>query len=761
MTKLIRFGAIAGALLLGASGCGGSKCNPVCGAGTVCNEEKAVCETPSSDGGAACSPACSGTTPYCLDAVCVQCEDSSQCSNTTVCNPADHTCVDSLPAPDAGPLASSCDPSRIVDIRDAGFQDGLFLSVGGDVRGRPNTTRPPTGCQTDPMADGLGTEIVHTFTMPVAGDLILTTDSAGTRLDTVVYNLDACTGGPAPASSRCSDDIDPASGNFSSSVQFGPRDAGTTQFIVVDGFNRAASVVDGGTGYVLGVGVRPVVGAAADCDKNILLNRCAAGLSCSVSTSKCETAAAPTIPAGGGFYNINANRIRIAVPGADTNADVVAYTIEFLNSGGTPIALNGQSSLSFLFSPPVQGKTAFEVVEDFDISGITVLAAATSLRISISDLAGLSSAPSTYSRAALPTIADGSPCKANGFSGACADGSFCSSTTNNCTVGGAPTLTDAGVYSVSSTSFVPRVVVGGTDPQGDVTDVVLRYVQADAGMVLETDGGVKEDTLELAEFLGTTTVTGVSGLDTATLSKATQVEVKLKDATGKSSSALLVGVTPLPIIGAGASCEVLAWTNDCSTAAPICRGGTPTCQTVSDSRAAACVDAEAITLATPGTPVERTFNIAPGQDVFPVACSGNTPSGGPEKIFSFTTTGARTDVMFSTDDVATTVNTLLYTTETCAAQVSLTSCSDDVDAESGNFRTQSIVRGFPAGTHYLFVDTWRAADQVGSGQVKLSVKVLPAISTANAACDPLLETNYCVRPLRCLPDATYTAYSCR
>jgi hypothetical protein len=128
----------------------------------------------------------------------------------------------------------------------------------------------------------------HTLTLATKADVTLSTDGAGTEVDTVLAILDACS--PTAMELGCNDDIDPGLPNWRSTLSV-TLEAGTYT-VLVD--QSSLSAPDGSgmspdpAAYSLSVTTLPVLGAGATCDPTEVLNRCDDGLTCTGTPATCQ-----------------------------------------------------------------------------------------------------------------------------------------------------------------------------------------------------------------------------------------------------------------------------------------------------------------------------------------------------------------------------------------------------------------------------------------------------------------------------------------
>ncbi len=651
--------------------------------------------------------------------------------------------------------AQVCSADGVVDLLDAGVSNGLLLAYAGTTKNKRNALEPPTGCQEDALGGG-GPEVAHRLNLPVKADLLYSTGGPGTELDTVLYQVDQCTPGRAPEGSSCNDDIAPLNGVFQSTLLVPAVEPGE-HFVVVDSFDLRSSETGS---YQLDVQIRPVVGLGGRCDVNRLSSRCDDGFVCPSDAGPCETGAPPQLDALE-YLNLGSSTVRLVMSGRDLNGDVQDYILELLDNLGQPIAVGGQRSFPLAFDRSVQGLTAFVTSGTLNLTGLTPLPP--QARVRLRDLSNFEGTKLTASLTPISDRALAAACDAKKVKDRCVTGSACKedapgSDGGTCAAGTAPTLTAARAYGAPDRSR--RVAVDGTDPDGDITRMVLTFKNAQgAAVALDVDGDQTAETPSVAGFgqvVGTTTLAAITGLREAlfpTDSTVTQVSVKLRDATGLESGELTVPFNGLAQVGAGGSCDPRRWDNYCGQAAPRCDGNV--CTASATSAATACGGAQTLTV---GTPVTGALILGP--DRWRAPCSDTSGSAASEKVFKFTTTQP-VDLKFTTDFPETTLDTVVYLASGCAETLSVASCSDDID-QATNLRSEGFVRALPAGTHYLFVDAWTSGTAgAGTGDFKLLVTELPVLTASGVACDPLLRDNRCAEPLRCRPDAAYTSFTCR
>ena len=363
----------------------------------------------------------------------------------------------------------------------------------------------------------------------------------------------------------------------------------------------------------------------------------------------------------------------------------------------------------------------------------------TSIRVKLRDAAGLESPKLTAAKTTVPMVASAGACDPAGISNTCQVATeLCKpatpgAATGTCTPGGPPVLTSARAYRLANGDR--RVVVDGSDPEGDISSVVLTFLDAaNAVVMVDADGSGSTETPSILGFsyrAGTTSLHGRTdigaGFFAATpQSTVTQVKVKLRDALGLDSGELTVPISALPIVAS--ACDPRRSDNLC-TAPDVCESDM-SCATPAASRSAACAAAQSLTL---GTAVTGTVPFGADRWQAPATCVGTSSSAGSEVVYKLTTSAVM-DLHYTTDFAETTIDSVVYSSSACGDTLVFASCSDDVG--SGDLHSDGYLLDAPAGDHYFFVDSVVAGrNDGGQGPYKLQVSQRPVLA-ASAACDP-------------------------
>jgi hypothetical protein len=248
------------------------------------------------------------------------------------CGGDSHAAVDAAAPPDAAAPdgapdawgADPCDPSLVRDLDP--LADGYASSLAGSTEG---SGRRHTG-----SCGGAAPQVVHSYTLPVAGDLVIDVDPRVTRWDALMFARTACADPESEVA--CNDDRLPGILR-APHAEARSLAAGARVYVFLDGYARS----DLGD-YKLDLRVRPLVGAGAQCDPEVDLVRCGEGLACRATPEdalggRCMAAHAPVLGAAAA-RTLNADRLRVVLDGADQDMDADRIAIELLDAGGTPLA---------------------------------------------------------------------------------------------------------------------------------------------------------------------------------------------------------------------------------------------------------------------------------------------------------------------------------------------------------------------------------------------------------------------------------------
>ncbi|MCC7000255.1 MAG: hypothetical protein IT370_36990 [Deltaproteobacteria bacterium] len=688
-----------------------------------------------------------------------QCDDGNQ-SNNDSCSTQCRTLQ---------PPVNSCDPTKIVNMNTVGVQDGFVTSFVGTLDDGASDIEPPMGCALagSMITPGMANNRVHKYTLGVKADLLITLDNAGTPdLDSVMYVTSSCMLGQTAMTAQCNDD----GANGVASELFLEAQAPGDYFIVVDAYNAEAAMTPD---YQLDIIVRPVVAAAAGCDTRAITNRCDTGLTCRPSaagslTGTCMTGARPVLSSVL-FTDLGNNNAGVVLKGTDTDGDVTGYQLELLNSGGTPIALTGGiTSITRGFDQDLTGLTTWRGSEQLGL-GTTLGPMTASIRVRALDAAGLMSDPLTIAKSAPAMVAAGLACETDGRENVCTTGLVCQGTPSaTCQTPAAPVVDATGTVALTLASGARRLVVNASDADGDASRLVVTFLDAaNATVMVDGDGSGAVESPSIFPF---SQVIGAGSNPTlirrelamnlfaaAPGSTITQADIQVRDAGMRLSNTVRVSFNALPTPADAAACDPRRYLDECAPAATqVCSGnGTAgTCGSLAAAQTAACTSPPALTL---GTAVTGT--ITTGPDRWSPSCD-NPASGGSEKVYSLAVP-ALSDLRVSTDFPETDIDSLIYVTSNCGATLTELGCTDDVNIDAGNFKTDGFISNVPAGNVFVIVDSYNVLPNVtgGAGNFKLNV-TQRTISASGAACDPVQETSRCATGLRCKPNATFSAFTC-
>src|SRR5262249_44055208 len=159
---------------------------------------------------------------------------------------------------------------------------------------------------------------------------------------------------------------------------------------------------------------------------------------------------------------------------------------EYLDALGGVITVANMTEFETAFATSVSGQSTFRVSSVPLNLGTNVFSTPpASVRVALRDAVGNKSAKVTQAVVPFPTKNANDTCDSERLEDVCVVGTYCKaaasgSPTGTCTAGTAPTLTSAVVFN-GDAGVGPRVSVKGTDPEGDITSVLVQYVRADGG----------------------------------------------------------------------------------------------------------------------------------------------------------------------------------------------------------------------------------------------------------------------------------------
>lgn len=419
--------------------------------------------------------------------------------------------------------------------------------------------------------------------------------------------------------------------------------------------------------------------------------------------------------------------LRVTVEGSDPNGDVVMLRLRPLDASGGELAVvdlddDGAADSSTLPAPlgaPVLGQATFT-------AGATVhrlyLAAPTlaSVGVRLVDRHGLESEEQVVAIATQPILASGESCDPSGQANRCEDGKGCHGEPPVCADGVAPEI---GRFAYLRTSTSPRILIEGTEPEDDLTQLRLDFLDSRGQPVsVDLDGDDNPDAsffefdvvgyaidgtffVEIAPIEGfDTLVPQLSAVATDAAGNAGGSQQAKAAIPGKRSRSQSCDPRGFDICGSGLVCM------------PGIVGLANKCETLSRTRDAKLDVAPVLDPA-----LGRTVFVgrAEGSSVLdaPVDCSAGDPTGRPEGIAKLHLAAAATRLTLSTESPWTDFDSTVYLLPADAtSSAGALGCGDDSPSGSASLVELENV---PAGDYLVVVDSWNSV----GGNFELSVTV--------------------------------------
>ncbi|MDB4987190.1 MAG: hypothetical protein JWN04_2368 [Myxococcaceae bacterium] len=432
---------------------------------------------------------------------------------------------------------------------------------------------------------------------------------------------------------------------------------------------------------------------------------------------------------------LSGSDLRIDFTGSDPDKDIKLVQFSVFDSAnrqvGTdyrlPIAtpITGISGTSHALQEGALGAAALMGHTDFK-----------TVRVSLLDSRGVASDDTEVTIAVQTEVALGGSCDPTFLTNRCMSGLGCKgATAKTCSAGEAPTVASVGYYN---DVLGPRILIVGSDPDGDVKTFTLRYLDA-SGQPVVWDDDNDSTTPPSGSFTGP--VGSAEGMtdffsrfapSDAFLSTVAKVGITVNDsrATANSSAEKISNsVGPAPIKGSGATCDPRGF-DFCSgtLAAPlVCapNGASNRCTAVATARTNACNAAATLNPSTGNLSVQGSVALVSLWDQ-PVGCSASSAPE-PDALVKLVLTEPATKVTLSTDTPYTSFDTELYVLRSCTDTPSIYDprtgapmdlwCNDNQQASNGditNVKSVLVLNNLAAGTYFIVVDSSPSADLSGS-----------------------------------------------
>lgn len=436
--------------------------------------------------------------------------------------------------------------------------------------------------------------------------------------------------------------------------------------------------------------------------------------------------------------------LRIDFSASDTDKDIRNVVVEVFKADGTQIGAKQEVPLG----APIAGTSGeswalFEGLLDqqdaFDKA-----------KVSLVDGRGVASEVLDVTVTKQPIVSEGASCDATFAANRCAPGFGCkgAAAATKCTAGEPPTLAAVGYFR---DELGGRVVLKGTDPDGDVASFTITFLGAnDMPLLVDLDGEVSDTIPPTSTFTKEVTASGsVDFYYRFTLADSfspdvAKVSVTVSDsrATNNVSNVKTAAREATPIKTTGATCDPNPAGFDYCKGTPqaplVCAttGAASKCTAVKTARMNACNAALLLDPASGKSSV--TGKISASLWDAPAGCSGGTEvTSRPDSLVQLVLKEAATKVTLTTDFPYTTFDTVLYALTACDAVPTVFDprvqdstdlwCTDDqaeVAGEPKNTHGILELMNLAAGSYFIVVDSASIPEDTQAGALfQLNVTV--------------------------------------
>jgi hypothetical protein len=635
-------------------------------------------------------------------------------------------------SPDAEPEGACL--AGLVDLDEEGQHDGNRITYFGNVGPGPGEMAPEPGC----TGANTENEVVHHVTITERSRVRASTNNFGTgSFDTIVYVRTECD--VASSEIACNDDF----GGLASEVLIDEVTAGTELYVVVDSYDGQALPL----AYELTVTQEEILGEGETCDPTQQQNICDTGLVCSIATGApvCDQPLGPpTVTGGGGQFAENHRHLTVQFEGSDPDGDIMSVLLSILDADAMPLDLNGDGAPDEF---DVTGNLPDPLPGNLTVSGTMTFLGFDAVNDSprfqfvrwrLVDSAGDSSvnfdAPILHPEFLGPgdTCGTGNP--------VCQGELTCTAMT--CEIPAAATAAcaaaDAGTPITASGTYPVTIAAGAPDnlegtcwwEQGHGETILTVDVTVASRLTARTDAAPSANDLDTYVYLRTdcddpTTELGCNddinpaGDFRSILSVEVQPGSYYLVIDGSSDDGLTpsgdigVQVDLVELVGLGEPCTPeIGGLSNCASP-NICgdpTGGTNyTCMAEDSYVTGMCAAATPLVsgVSVSGSIAFEKFSAFEGNCAF--------AQGLGETLYTLVL-AERSDVVLSTDNGATTADTVVYVLDTCSQTGAELGCHDDVAAGSNppNYHS-SLSATLDPGTYTVLVDLSSTSAWDGSG----------------------------------------------
>lgn len=274
----------------------------------------------------------------------------------------------------------------------------------------------------------------------------------------------------------------------------------------------------------------------------------------------------------------------------------------------------------------------------------------------------------------------------------------------------APVIEVAGYFS---DALGTRLLVRGSDPNGDVAAYTLGFRKGGEEVAVDIDGqGAKTMFAgDLAQPAAQTEFLLTLDLSTELAAVVDALTITIADAAGHASAPRTEMKRATPTRIAGQSCDLIGFTRCANSLCAPTSGSQYVCTPTAAARTAGC-NAAQVLQPPEVTTVSGTLGAHSLWDV-PAGCAANDPKRRADSVVVLRLASPARKVTLSTRNATTTFDSQLYLLLDCVSDLpecinELCPCADDFagDAMSpASLQSELTLRDLTAGDHYLVIDS--------------------------------------------------------
>jgi hypothetical protein len=428
--------------------------------------------------------------------------------------------------------------------------------------------------------------------------------------------------------------------------------------------------------------------------------------------------------------------LRIDFTGADPDKDISTVQVQLFDSAHAQIGVDHVLPLATAITVATGGTSYVVLTDALTTDAIGTHPDFALVKVTLLDSRQITSETIDATVSTQMELALGDTCDSMFLTNRCASGLGCKGTgTTKCSAGEAPTLSTVGYYYMDG--LVPRILMAGNDPDGDVKTYTLRFLDAGDNPVLVN---VNNDPTALVSMFtgpigsaeGKTDFFFMFPPSADFLTTVVKVGVTVTDSRNAPSAELITNaLSPAPMKAASATCDPRGF-DYCkgTTATPlVCAssGTTNKCTALATARSNTCTAAKVLDPSKDITSVQGSVAQVSLWDQPSGCAGGDTQTGFPDSVVALKLAAHADTVTLSTDYSYTSFDTKLYFLRSCTdplTSVPSTTdprdtsstdpwCIDDQPNSSSTTAAKAVLvlKNLDAATYFIVVESSPATDQ--------------------------------------------------